>query len=381
MKTKSVIRLYSTVLIIAMLMMALSGCVEPTPEAEVPPAGEVEAPSGEEVEEPPAEEAEPPPTEEPKLKAALITPSPLGDQGFIDLQAAGFEMALADLPIEGKVVQTKGAEEHEAALRGAAAEGFDLIILASMNPDMVISVATDFPDVHFSAIDMFFMEGTPDNLGSVLIELPETEFLAGVIAGTLTETNILGAVVAVPGEQFDSATVLPFEAGAQTVNPDVEVLRGVSGSFTDPAAAKELALSQIEQGADILFHAAGQSGLGVIEAAQENGVLAIGLENNQDDVAPGTVIASAMRRLDLLVVRFIEEELAGEFVPGSRFSPLREGLTGLSWEYGSDTFETNAPSELADRVPELKELVEKYRDEILNCGVVVPGAFVSSCQQ
>ena len=134
---------------IALLVLLVAGCAAPTPEEAV--------------------------SEEAELRVSLITPSPLGDQGFIDIQASGFEQALEELPIEGQIIQTKGAEEHEATLRGAAGQGFDLIILSSMNPDMVIGVAEEYPDVRFAAIDMFFTVETPSNLSSVIIELPETE--------------------------------------------------------------------------------------------------------------------------------------------------------------------------------------------------------------
>jgi basic membrane protein A len=125
-----------------------------------------------------------------------------------------------------------------------------------------------------------------------------------------------------------------YVAGVRHVRPDVQVLVGYAGvrpeAFADPVRGKEIALSQIDQGADVVFHAAGVTGLGVIEAARERGRLAIGVDSNQNDVAPGTVLTSMVKRVDHAEYREIAAAVRGEFRGGVVELGLAEDGVGFA---------------------------------------------------
>ena len=106
----------------------------------------------------PAEEPAPAPVEEPKFTCALITPNPLGDRSFIDSSARGIEQANAELPVKCDIIETNGVSEHEAALRGAISEGYDLIIGLAIDPTLFIGLAEEFPDQKFSSASEVFAE-------------------------------------------------------------------------------------------------------------------------------------------------------------------------------------------------------------------------------
>src|SRR4029450_11902076 len=122
---------------------------------------------------------------------------------------------------------------------------------------------------------------------------------------------------------------------------------GGSNPFSDPVRAKELSLGLFDQGADILYQVAGRSGEGVLEAAKESGKFAIGVDSNQDDLYPGTIIVSVMKRVDTAVFNFVKSVVDGTYTAGETTVGLKEGFAGLSWDVGvcSRTFDENGPED------------------------------------
>jgi basic membrane protein A len=197
------------------------------------------------------------------------------------------------------------------------------------------------------------------------INVHESSFLAGVVAGSLTKSKTVGAVVGgdAPGlNQFYYA----YKQGVLAVCSDCKVVVAYLGfDFSNPTLGKETAVGMYEQGADIIFGVAGRSGEGVISAAQEKGLYAIGVDSNQDDIAPGSVIVSVMKRTDTSVYLLVKNTLEGNFKSGFSIIGMKEGATGLSWDAGSTTFATKGPAELTAKLPDVMKTVDDYKAKIL----------------
>ena len=201
----------------------------------------------------------------------------LGDKSFNDLSAAGLEKASKELGVEIKVVESKAPTDYESNLTQLANAGYSPIFAVGfLMTDTVVKVAPTTPDVIYGGIDEFFEPTIPNVIGITFKE-NEAGYLAGVLAGSLTSQTsvdprindklILGFVggMEIPPVQ---AYQKGFKAGAKSVNPAIEVKSIYTGSFTDQQKGFEAGKALIEQGADIVFAAAGQTGLGTAKAAR-----------------------------------------------------------------------------------------------------------------
>ena len=230
------------ILMIGTLLIAACApkAAEPAPQAPAEAPAEAAAPTQEAA-----------PVEEPKFTCALITPNPLGDRSFIDSSARGIEQANAELPVKCDIIETNGVSEHEAALRGAIAEGYDLIIGLAIDPTLFIGLAEEFPDQKFSSASEVFADTLPANMSAYQIDVHENSFLVGLIVGSLTKTKTVGAVVGgdAPGlNQF----YYGYKQGVLEVCPDCKVLVSYLGfEFSNPTLGLETALGLYDQGADI----------------------------------------------------------------------------------------------------------------------------------
>lgn len=190
--------------------------------------------------------------------------------------------------------------------------------------------------------------------------------------GMLTRTKIVGSV---GGGDFPGINlfIVGFEEGVKSVCPDCQTLRSYVGDFSDPVTGKEQALSLYSQGADILYQVAGRSGEGVLQAAAETGNFAIGVDSNQDDLYPGSVIVSAMKRVDNAVFGFVQSVVDGTYVPGSTNVGMAEGFAGLSWDVGicSRTFDEFGPEDMVAKLPAIRMAIDEAREKILNGEIVV----------
>jgi basic membrane protein A len=318
---------------------------------------------------------EPAPTEAPKFTCALITPNPLGDRSFIDASARGIAKANAELPVKCDIIETNGVSEHETALRGAIAQGYDLVLGLAMDTDMFVNLAKEFPDQKFASPSEIFLDTLPENMVAYQIDVHESSFLAGLIAGSLTKTKKVGAVVGgdAPGlNQF----YYGYKQGVMEVCPDCEVLVSYLGfDFSNPTLGLETALGLYDQGADILYQVAGRSGEGVLEAAAQRDLYAIGVDSNQDDIQPGHIITSVLKRTDATTYDPIKLVTEGAFKGGFERRGLKEGFAGLSWDDGSTTFADKGPADMVSKLPDIQKLVADYRAKILNGEYKVCDAF------
>jgi basic membrane protein A len=302
---------------------------------------------------------------EPTYKAVVIMPNPLGDRSFIDSSARGIEQANNELDVKADIVETNGVAEHEAAMRGAIQKGYDIVLGLAMDAQLMIDLANEFPDQMFGSPSELFAEELPDNLKAYQINVHEGSFLVGIIVGSMTETKTVGAVVGgdSPGlNQF----FYGYKQGVLEVCPDCEVLVSYLGfDFANPTLGLETALAQYDQGADIIYQVAGRSGEGVLSASAERDLYSIGVDSNQDFIAPGNVIVSMIKRVDITTFKLIEEMVTGTFAGGFGNLGMRDGAAGLSWDEGSTTFEEEGPADMVEQLPAVKVLVEEWRTKIL----------------
>ncbi|MBR1771568.1 MAG: BMP family ABC transporter substrate-binding protein [Lachnospiraceae bacterium] len=209
----------------------------------------------------------------------------------------------------------------------------------------LLKKAKKYPDVSFAIIDYAYAE-TPDNMTGVVFRSQESSFLVGYIAANMTKTDKVGFV---GGES--NAVIEQFQYGYQAgvayaekqLGKTVEVEVWYTGSFDDPFQGKELASSLYEEGCDIVFQAAGASGIGVIEAAQETGNYVIGVDKDQSYLAPEHVLTSAIKNVNQAIYRVSKNAFAGESIGGKTLSlGLEEGAVGVSEEhalYGDEIYE------------------------------------------
>lgn len=290
-----------------------------------------------------------------------------GDLSYTDTALAGLTQAADELGVSTKHIESPDAAQGETLLRSAIQTSPDLLLSLTLPLDTVISIAEQYPDQLIGMPDQSD-EGLeiPDNVSTYAINTHEGSFLAGLVAGSMTESKTVGAVVGgeAPGlNQFYFA----YKQGVLAACPDCTVLVSyLNFVFNDPALGKSTALDLHSDGADVIFQVAGGTGTGVIEAAREGGFYVIGVDSDQDSVAPGTVIASMMKHVDSNVYAIIKAAMEGDFTPGVTLVGLAEGATGLSWDEGSTVFEENGPAAMVDKIPAAKELVEQFRAQILD---------------
>jgi basic membrane protein A len=217
------------------------------------------------------------------------------------------------------------------------------------------TVAKDYPNQKFAIIDGVI--DTP-NVASLLFKEHEGSFLVGMIAGSVTRTNRIGFVGGMDIKLIRKFQV-GYAEGARYANPKVEVFDNYVGvtdaAWNNPGKGKELAKAQIERGADIIFQAAGNSGLGVFDAAEETNHLAIGVDSNQNWVKPGFVLTSMMKRVDVAVYNTVKEIVEGRFTGGIHLF----GLDNDGVAYALDEHNRNLiPQSVLDQV-------ERARQEII----------------
>ncbi len=285
-------------------------------------------------------------------KAAIVTDTAgLGDQSFNDSANAGLEQAKAELGIEGQVYETAQPSDYEPSLSQAPSQGADLTFaIGFLMTDALDNVVASNTSDQFAIIDSVV---DAPNVASLNFKEEEGSFLVGVVAGLMTESDKIGFIGGMEVPLIEKFEV-GFRAGVQTVNPDAEVLVTYAGDFGDPGKGKEIALSQYADGADVIFHASGGTGLGMFQAAVEKGPghWAIGVDSDQYSLAPDNTLTSMMKRVDVAVFETIKAAKEGSFEAGTTIFGLKEDGVGLA-----PTTSNNTPQEVIDRANELRQSI------------------------
>jgi basic membrane protein A len=274
------------------------------------------------------------------------------DKSFNASAYEGASQAREKLGIHLKYVEATDDNAFEPLLRAFAQKDFDLIIgIGFAQKDAVAKVAAQFPQKHFAIVDS---QIDLPNVRSLMFEEHQGAYIVGAIAAMVSKTGKIGFVGGMDVPLIRRFQV-GYEAGARKINPQITVVSnfcGVTGeAWNNPPKAKELALAQYEDGADVIFAAAGASGFGVFDAAEEQKKLAIGVDSNQDWTKPGLILTSMLKRVDLAVYATIEDAQAGKFTGGLK----RFGLADKGVDYSVDQFnEKILPQAVRDRADELK---------------------------
>lgn len=257
-----------------------------------------------------------------------------GDKSFNDAAYEGISKAARELGVNTELLEPTGAEDREAALRLFGARGFDLVIGVGFIFSTDINVvARAFPETKYACIDYVPpADGViPSNVAGLGFREEEGSFLVGAVAGLVSKSKHVGFVGG-----MDIPLIHKFEAGyvkgVSEVCPTCEVHAAYAGTtpeaFRDPVKGKALAVSQITAGADVIYHASGTTGHGVFEASRDMGTLAIGVDSDQYDEMPGTVLTSMIKRCDVAVFDTILSVAEGRFQSGIRSFGLAEDGVG-----------------------------------------------------
>jgi basic membrane protein A len=250
----------------------------------------------------------------------------LGDRSFNDSAYSGLLEGQKQYNIRFEAVNPASEDSKLDALRLFARNKYDLIIgVAFENKNCIETVAKEFPDIQFAAIDF---ESTGNNIASVVYREQEADFLMGVLAALLTKTKYVGVI---GGTDIPAIRRIMsgFKQGATYQDSTIKVFTDFAGTFSDPDAGLKLALSRYQEGADVIHNAASKTGLGIIEAAKETGKLTTGTSGNQRDLAPGNVVGNRPKKVDTAVMLLIDEVKKGQFKAGIRSLGLKENGLAL----------------------------------------------------
>lgn len=289
------------------------------------------------------------------------------DRSFNAAAWEGVKRAEKDLPICLYDVEPGNPTSIEPAMRAFAEKNFDLIVGVGFAQGPIMQkVANDYPNIKFAIVDGVIFEAdgkTPKkNVASLVFREHEGSYLVGMIAAAKSKTGVLGFVggMDIPLiHKFETG----YEEGARAVNPNVRVIDNYVGvtdaAWNNPGKGKELALSQIEKGADVIFTAAGNSGLGAFDAVEQYGKNAsgeankfvIGVDSNQNMVKPGFVLTSMVKRVDNAVYDVVREVLSGKFEGGFHVFGLdKDGVA-----YALDQYNQNLiPPDVLQKVNDAK---------------------------
>jgi basic membrane protein A len=295
----------------------------------------------------PAAEPTAPPETAPKV--AMVLPGSIADQGY---NAAAYAGLLA-------VEETYGAEiafsemlqfaDHDEVFRSYINEGYEIIIAHGLEfGDAIEALSPEFPDAKFVIVNGIV---AGPNYASLQPQLQEATYVAGYICGQMSETDKVGGIGG-----FSYPTIVSwlegFRFGAEAANPDIEVTIGYINSFDDIALGKEAALAQISAGRDCIIHIADAAGIGMIQAAEEEGVWAIGFAFDQNELAPDTVITSAIVDYGMMIEDAVGAILDGTFVFDTVHKPgLESGAIKLADFHGL------VPEDIAAEAEDLRQQV------------------------
>lgn len=304
-------------------------------------------------------------TKDHPLKVALVVHGTLGDKSFFDSAAAGMKKAEEGLPVEVKIIEAGNQKDRwEPALADAVDTGYDVVIAGTFEMTQYIAqLAPESPDTKFIIFDDApdYSSGCCDNVLSIQYRTSTAAYLAGYAAAKVSTTGTLGEIL---GMEFKTVTdfAVGFDQGAKAANPDIKILKAVANTFSDPAKGKELALAQINQGADVVFPIAGGTGIGALQAARDEKKLAVGVDSDQasifeesDPAQAAVIMTSVEKRVGESLYLALEETIEGKAPYGSSILlGVKEGAVGIS---KNEEYDTIVPADVRAEVDGLAEKI------------------------
>jgi len=253
------------------------------------------------------------------------------DKSFNEAAYVGAERFKKETAIAYREFEVTNEAQREQALRNMARRGSQVVVgIGFSQASGMERVAREFPNLKFAIVDA--VVDLP-NVQSIVFKEHEGSFLVGMAAAMASKTGKIGFVggMDIP---LIRRFALGYEEGAKYVNAKIEIYRNMTGTtpaaWNDPTRGGELARSQFDRGADVIYAAAGATGLGVLQAAKDKGRLAIGVDSNQNHIHPGSVLTSMIKRVDLAVYEAFKAARDGTWKAGVRSLGVAEGGVGFS---------------------------------------------------
>jgi basic membrane protein A len=296
-----------------------------------------------------------------------------GDKSFNDGAYLGAERAAKELGANVRFIEPGEGSDRESGLRLLAAEGMDLVIgVGFIFTDDLTQLAKEYPTTKFAGVDYSVATDKdgkvippPNNLAALKFREEQGSYLVGALAALVGKSKKVGFVGGMDSpliQKFEAG----YEAGVHQVCPDCTVLAQYAGvtpeAFRNPGKGKEIALAQYQQGANVIFHASGSTGLGVFEAARQTNKLAIGVDADQYGEAPGYVLTSMVKGVDNAVFDAIRKTKDGTFKGGIDQYGLAEG--GVGYIYDKNNAKLIPP--------DVHARLEQLRQDIIAGRIVVP---------
>ena len=357
-------KIVAIILSMSMIMKSLMGCGKTSEETQTAQQNSESNEAGQEKEQD-TEKEEAPSQED--VRIALLLSGNLGDMSFLDSANKGTSQIMADYGAQVKVIEMgSDATKYETNVLDASDEGYDIIIGSGWQlQEPFQNVAKDYPDIKYIIFDaaVDYAAGDYSNVYSISYKSNEAAYLAGIMAANMSKTSILGFLGGADGAVINDF-MIGFIEGARSVDPDIKVICGYVDDYSDSPKCKEMALAQYNQGADIIFTAAGASGIGTLEAAKETGNYAIGVDSDQamlyaeSDPAQAQLIpASVMKNVDATLVRAYEMIQEGTLPWGQEEAlGLSDGAVGLS---DNEFYQKLVPEDVKVKIDEASDAIAR----------------------
>nr|WP_082766886.1 BMP family ABC transporter substrate-binding protein [Bosea sp. PAMC 26642] len=284
------------------------------------------------------------------------------DKSFNEGVFAGADKFKQETGVDFRDFEPNNDAQIEQALRRFARDGHSPIIAVGFSQATALQkVAAEFPALKFTIIDM--VVDLP-NVQSIVFKEHEGSYLVGLLAGLASKANKVGFVGG-----MDIPLIRKFACGyvqgVKAAKKDAEIFQNMTGStpaaWNDPVKGGELAKSQIDRGADVIYHAAGGTGIGVLRAAADAGKLGIGVDSNQNALQPGKVLTSMLKRVDVAAYASFKAARDGTWKPGLSVLGLKEDGVGWALDDANKSLIT----------PEMKAAADKARADIISGAVKV----------
>lgn len=293
-----------------------------------------------------------------KIKIGMVTDiGGVNDGSFNQSAWEGLQRAQKELGVEVSYAESATDADYAPNIEAFVDEDYDLIICVGyMLADATRKAAEANPDQKFAIIDDASID--LPNVTCLMFEQSQASYLVGLVAGKMTKTNTVGFVIGMVSQTMNEFGY-GYLAGVKDANPDAKILQFNANSFGSTETGKSAATTMITNGADVIFHAAGGTGLGVIEGCKDAGVWAIGVDSDQSPLAPENILTSAMKRVDNACYEIAKATLEGNVTSGI----ITYDLNSAGVDIAPTT--TNLPQEVLDYVKQAKQ-------DIIDGKIVVP---------
>ena len=287
----------------------------------------------------------------------------INDESFNQTSWEGLQAVEKELgkdKVNVKYLESKQEADYTTNIEQFVDEETDLIIGVGYKlAGAIETAAKNYPDQQFAIVDHSY-ENQPENVTSLLFDGNSAGYLVGLVAGKMTKTDkvaFIGGIESIVLKEFE----VGFKAGVKDANENAQVLVQYANSFSDSALGKSIANSMFSNGVDIVFPCAGAAGNGAIEAAKELDKMAIGVDRDQNDLAPENVITSAMKNVNVAIADVVRSLVDGSYIPGEiKINTLATGGVGI------------APTTDKNVSADILEFVEAKSKEVIDGKIKVP---------